>query len=267
MVDPVAVRKTVLRMLYEGKASHLGPSMSVVEMLIAIYGSLDLARVRARSPDRSRVIVSKGHCAAATYAVMAHFGLIDLDRLRTYCQDGSALAGHVSHAVERVEHSTGALGHGLSVACGCAIGLRSRGYEGSHVYALVGDGELQEGSVWEALMFARHHRLSRLIPLVDDNRISSITRTAEVIDMRPLRDRFEGFGFRVHEVDGHDVGAITRAIREVQAGSETSVILCETVKGRGVPFAEDEPIWHYRTLGEDDYRAALAHLEGMEGEA
>jgi transketolase len=124
MVDSSEVRKTVLSILYRGTASHLGPSMSVIEMLVAIYGSLDVEKILAKSMDRSRVIVSKGHCAAATYGVMAHFGLIDTPTLETYHQDGSLLAGHVSHGVEFVEHSTGALGHGLSVAAGCAYGMR-----------------------------------------------------------------------------------------------------------------------------------------------
>ncbi len=261
MISPTEVRKTILSILYQGKASHLGPSMSVVEMLIAIYSSLDLDAIRSKKPDRSRVIISKGHCAAATYSVMAHFGLIDFDVLKTYHQDGSFLAGHVSHAVECVEHSTGALGHGLSVACGCAIGLRNHGFNKSRVYSLVGDGEIQEGSIWEALMFAKHHNLSNLIILVDNNKISSITKTQDVIDMNPIKDRFAGFGFKVYEVNGHDVNAILRTIDRIKAGSETSVIICNTIKGRGVPFAENQPIWHYQTLKEKDYQLAIDALE------
>ena len=255
------VRKTILSILYKGKASHLGPSMSVVEMLIAIYSSSDLNQIRSKSLERSRAIISKGHCAAATYSVMAHFGLIDFSVLETYHQDGSDLAGHVSHAVEFVEHSTGALGHGLSVACGCAIGMRSRGFGQSFVYALVGDGEIQEGSIWEAIMFAKHHRLSHLITLVDNNQISSITRTSDVIDMTPLKNRFVGFGLKVYEVNGHDVNAILHAINQIKASSEVSVIICNTVKGYGVPFAENQPIWHYQSLTEKDYKAAVEFLD------
>lgn len=265
LVHPVDARKTVLSMLYRGQASHLGTSMSVIEMLIAIYSSVDLDKIRAKSPDRSRVIVSKGHSAAATYGVMAHFGLIGFDTIETYHRDDSLLSGHVSHAVQGVEHSTGALGHGLSVACGCAIGLRSRGFDDSYVFALVGDGEIQEGSIWEAVMFAKHHNLSNLITLVDDNKISSITTTADVIDMMPYRERFAGFGLRVYEVDGHDVGAIMEAIEQIKAGSEVGVIVCHTTKGYGVPFAENEPIWHYRTLTDELYREAMAHLDSGGG--
>jgi len=234
--------------------------MSVVDILVALYGAVDVEAIRQGRPDRSRIIVSKGHCAAAVYAVMHHYGLLSADALADYCREGSLLAGHVSHAVKGVEHSTGALGHGLPVACGCAIGLRSRGDEGSRVFCVMGDGELQEGSVWEALMFARHHRLRNLVPLVDNNRISSITATDRVIDLQPLENRFAGFGFEPYVVDGHDVEAIQEALESIERRGEPGVVICNTVKGRGVPFAENEPIWHYRSLGEEQFRAALAAL-------
>lgn len=261
-VSPDEVRKTVLGMLYRGAASHLGSCMSTIEMLVAMYGSVDIDRILRRAPDRSRVIVSKGHCAAAAYATMAHYGLIDTDAIAGYHQDGSLLTGHVSHGVRTAEHSTGALGHGMSVAVGCALGLRTRGHHDARVFVLMGDGEIQEGSVWEALMLARHLRLGNLIALVDNNGISSITRTDAVLDMKPLAERFAGFGLQVREVDGHDLPALHTAIGELSACGETGVIVCNTVKGKGVPFAEGQPIWHYRSLNEDLYRQALAHLEG-----
>jgi transketolase len=260
-VDPLDVRRTILDLLYRAKASHLGSSMSMVEMLVAAFGSVDVAKIRDRSPDRSRIIVSKGHAACATYATMHHYGLLDRALLETYHQNGSLLAGHVSHGVPRVEHSTGALGHGLPVACGCALGLRSRGYDDASVLCLLGDGEIQEGAVWEAWLFARHHRLTNLVSLIDNNGISSITRTERVIDMRPMRGRFEGLGFRVHDVDGHDVKAIRDAIADLRRSEVPGIVICNTIKGRGVPFAENDPIWHYRSLNDDTYRQAVEHLE------
>ena len=259
--DHVEVRRTILGMLYRGQASHLGTNMSAVEMLISMFGSVDLKRIKNKTQNRSRIIVSKGHCAAATYATMAHYGLLDFAELENYHKDGSLLAGHVSHAVERVEHSTGALGHGLSVAVGCALGLRSRGIYDAPVFSLVGDGEIQEGSIWEALMLAKHLNLHNLITMVDNNRISSITNTDAVIDMKPLENRFAGFGFKVHNVDGHDLNALGNAIDNLKAGSEIGVIICNTVKGRGVPFAEWEPIWHYRSLNDELYKQAIANLD------
>jgi transketolase len=261
-VSPEAVRRTILGMLHRAKASHLGCSMSVVEMLVAMYASVDLEKIRAHAPDRSRIIVSKGHCAAATYAVMMHCGIIEPERLCEYHTDGSMLAGHVSHGVSGVEHSTGALGHGLAVGAGCGLALRARGYTDANVLVLVGDGELQEGSIWESLMFIRHHRLSNVVLLVDNNAISSITHTHEVIDMRPLAARFEGFGFAVTETNGHDVAGIVTAIGKMRRSSVPGVIICNTVKGKGVAFAEHQPIWHYRTLSDDMYQEALAGLGG-----
>lgn len=265
-VNPQVVRRTILEMLHRAKASHLGCSMSVVEMLVAMYASVDVEKIRAHAPDRSRIIVSKGHCAAATYAVMMHYGIIEPERLREYHTEGSMLAGHVSHGVSGVEHSTGALGHGLAVAAGCGLALRARGYADASVLVLVGDGELQEGSVWESLMFIRHHRLSNVVLLVDNNAISSITHTHEVIDMRPLAARFEGFGCAVAETDGHNVAGIMGAIGMMRRSPTPGVVICNTVKGKGVAFAEHQPIWHYRTLSDDMYQEAISGL-GIDAEA
>lgn len=260
MNDPDLVRQRILKMLYEGGASHLGPAMSMVEMLLAVYGVCQLEKIRQGAADRDRVIVSKGHCASAVYAVMAEMGLIEKKILATYHQNGSMLAGHVSHGVPKVEHSTGALGHGLPVACGCAIGLRSRRFKDARVFVLLGDGELQEGANWEALMFANHHRLSNLVTLIDNNQISSITRTDDVINLQPLQRRFEGFGFDVHVTNGHDIFSIQKAIGEIKAADRPSVIVCNTIKGARIPFAENEPIWHYRTLNKETYEQALQSL-------
>jgi transketolase len=261
-VDPKEVRKTILSILHSGKAAHLGSSMSMVEMLIAAYSAVDVGKIKRREPDRDRVIVSKGHAAAATYSVMHHFGLLEADRLKGYYQDGSLYAGHVSHGVEHVEHSTGALGHGLSVGCGCALGLRARGNGDARVFVLLGDGEIQEGAVWEALMFAHHNRLANLVVMIDNNRISSITRTSEVLDMNPLAQRFAGFGLEVREVDGHSLPELNAAIASLREAGKPGAIICNTVKGRGVPFAEWQPIWHYRSLNDQTYGEALAAVEG-----
>ncbi len=263
-VDPVEVRRTVLEMLYRGGASHLGSNMSAIEMLIAMYSTVDCDLIRQVEPGRDRILVSKGHCAAATYAVMAHNGIIPKQLLDTYHKDGSVLAGHVSHAVNGVEHSTGALGHGLSVGVGCALGLRSRGLNDRRVLVLCGDGEIQEGSIWEALMLAVHLRLGNLTVLIDNNHISSITTTSDVIDMRPLRERFEGFGLATTELDGHSLPALISGIRSVQLDDRPGVLICNTIKGRDVPFAENEPIWHYRTLTDDLYAEATRHLDSLQ---
>jgi transketolase len=254
--DPNAIRLTVIEMLYRSKASHLGSNMSAVEMLVAMFANVDTQKIQMHAADRDRVVISKGHCAAATYATMGHFGIIPMELLRTYHSNGSLLAGHVSHAVPGVEHSTGALGHGINVAVGCAIGLRSRRARNALALTLVGDGEIQEGSVWEALMLAVHLKLGNFVVLVDNNKISSITNTERVIDMRPLASRFAGFGLGVREVDGHDVDAIQSAIRELTGCDRPAAVICNTVKGKGISFAEGQPIWHYRSLNDDLYAQA-----------
>jgi transketolase len=264
-IDARKVRKSVLTMLYLAKASHLGSNMSAIEMLIAIYSSVDCVKIRDQAPDRSRILISKGHCAAATYAMMAYFGIVPMSLLETYHLNGSKLTGHVSHAVHGVEHSTGALGHGINIAVGCALGLRSRGHSDRLVLTLVGDGEIQEGSIWEAMMYVVHMRLNNFITLVDNNRISSVTNTEKVIDMRPLVARFEGFGFNVYEVDGHDVSAISNAIEQIRVGDKPGVVICNTIKGRDVPFAEWQPMWHYKSLTDEQYAEAIAHLESLKG--
>ncbi len=263
VVDPNAVRQSVLTMLYRAKASHLGSNMSAIEMLIAMYSSVDCEKIRIQQSDRSRILISKGHCAAATYATLAHFRILPMHLLETYHLDGSKLTGHVSHMVEGVEHSTGALGHGINVALGCALGLRSRGHGNRLVLTLVGDGEIQEGSIWEAMMLAVHLKLKNFITLVDNNRISSITNTDKVINMHPLKARFEGFGLNVHEVNGHDVVAIMSAIEKIQNDNLPGVIICNTIKGYGVPFAENQPIWHYKSLTSEQYTEAINHLNRL----
>ncbi|MBM3514544.1 MAG: transketolase [Alphaproteobacteria bacterium] len=259
-VEPNAVRRTVLDMLYRSKASHLGTNMSEIEILIAIFGAVDCIKIRDHAPDRSRVIISKGHGAAATYATMAHYGIIPFALLDSYHSNGSKLAGHVSHGVPGVEHSTGALGHGLSVAVGAAIGLRSRGFSSVPVFAVCGDGEIQEGSIWEAVMLARHLNLSNLVMLLDNNRISSITDTDKVIDLRPIERRFAGFDVFSCTVDGHSTEAVSAAIQRSLASGKPGVIVCDTIKGKGVAFAEGQPIWHYRSLNDDLYRQAIDGL-------
>lgn len=260
-------RLQALEMLHRSRAGHLGTSMSIIEVLTAVYESIDVERIKSRDPARDRVIVSKGHGAAAAYAVLAQFGILEKSLADAYHSDGTLLSGHVSHMVPGVEHSTGALGHGLPVSVGIAVGLRTRGFSGSRVFVVLGDGELQEGSNWEALMLARHLSLSNLVVMLDNNRISSITRTSDVISMEPIAERFAGFGFCVYEVDGHDVDAIKTAIADIAQAGRPSVIVCNTVKGYGVPFAENDPIWHYRTLDDTTYRTAVEHLARIKNDA
>jgi transketolase len=250
------IRLKILKILQNANAGHLGSSMSIVEMLIAMYSVADIERIREHSKIRDRIIVSKGHAAAATYATMSQFGLMDEDILNTYHLLDSKLQGHVSHKVQFVEHSTGALGHGLSVGVGHAIYLRNQN-SNAKTMVLCGDGEIQEGSVWEALMLASTHNLNNLILLVDVNGISSITDTEKVIYTGELSERFKGFGLSVSCIDGHNVDGIIKELKGAEFRAKPTVLLCNTTKGKGVSFAENEAIWHYRTLNDDLYNAAV----------
>jgi transketolase len=255
------VRRRVISILWSAKASHLGTSLSVIDILVSIYSSIDLDAVRSGSPIRDRVIMSKGHGAAALYCVLEEYKLLSSEKVDSYHKAGSSLTGHVSHKVSGVEHSTGALGHGLSVAIGMAVALRNRGSD-SRVFCVVGDGEIQEGSVWEAIMLWKHLDLRNLILFVDDNKISSIDKTKKVIDMSPLDQRFRGFGINAVNVDGHNAKGIVEAIEESKNAASPTVLVCSTVKGKGVSFAEGQPIWHYKTLDDEHLKIALGDLDG-----
>ena len=256
----LSARGNILRIIHAAQASHLGSSMSVVEMIVAMYSVADISKIVAKAESRDRIIVSKGHAAAGTYSVMHEFDLMSEETLLTYHKLNSRLQGHVSHGVKHVEHSTGALGHGLSVGVGHAIYLKSKNLD-SRVMVLCGDGEIQEGSIWEALMLAATKKLNQLILLVDVNGISSIKGTEEIINTGNMKDRFMGFGLRVIEVDGHDAIAIQKAILTSSEGNEPLVILCKTTKGKGVSFAENQPIWHYRSLDDELFSEAMGKLK------
>jgi transketolase len=215
-------------------------------------------------PDRDRFVLSKGHGCAALYAVLAERGFFPLEWLDTFCQNGSRLPGHATHAyLPGVEVSTGSLGHGLSIACGIALAAKRDG-KTYRVFALLSDGECDEGSTWEAVLFASHHRLDNLIAIVDYNKIQSLGRVEEVINLEPFAEKWRSFGWAVREVDGHDVLEIEETLTQVpfEAG-RPSCVIAHTVKGKGVSFMEDKLLWHYRSPQGEEFEAALAELEAQ----
>ena len=253
------IRRKIVEILFSSQASHLGSNMSVVEILDSIYGYVDLDLIKLKSEDRDFVIVSKGHCAAAVYSTLNYYGLLSDEDINGYHSTKSLLQGHVSHGVESVEHSTGALGHGLSVAVGIAIGKKSKNI-GGNVYVILGDGEIQEGSIWEALMLASSLKLTNLKIFIDNNKISSITETEKVLSTGPIKNRFEGFGLNVFELDGHNRTEITNHLKLPHNNSKPNVFICNTVKGKGISFSENQAIWHYRTLNLEMKQRALGEL-------
>jgi transketolase len=254
-------RRLILNAINRSNAAHIGSCFSVVEILRAVYRSVDTQRIKTGRSDRDRVILSKGHAAAALYATLFQFGLMDKAELETYHRNDSLLGGHVSHFVPSIEHSTGALGHGLPVAVGMALGLRSKQFSG-RVFVILGDGEMHEGANWEALMMAGNLSLGNLCVIVDNNRLSQIGRTELCCSLEPLKAKLESFRFSVTELNGHQEDEIYSTIQKSAASANPVAIVCETIKGRGVSFMEDANVWHYKTPKNDEYRQAIQELGG-----
>lgn len=257
------IRRDVLRMTSAGKASHVGSNFSMVEILATLYGGvLRVDPKDATLASRDRFLLSKGHACAAVYSALARNGFFPVEWLDRFYRDGSPLWGHISHAgVPGVEASTGALGHGLPIACGMALAAKRDG-RGSRVYAILSDGECDEGSNWEAALFAGHFALDNLVAIVDYNKIQSFGRTAEVLDLDPLAAKWRAFRWDVREIDGHDLAAIDAAFGDDGwTPGRPRCIVAHTVKGKGVSFMEDQLLWHYRAPAGEELERALAEIE------
>lgn len=255
------VRHHVLRMTNRSKSSHVGSCFSVADILAVLYSNV--LRVDPRRPDwrdRDRFILSKGHGAAALYATLAECEFFPLELLDTFCQNGTSLAGHVVSAVAGVELSTGSLGHGLSVATGMALAAKRDGTS-QRVFAVLSDGECDEGSIWEAVLFAPQHKLDNLYVVVDYNKIQSLGRTSEVTELEPLADKWRAFRWHTVEVDGHDVDAMLAIFDTPPQPGKPTCVIAHTVKGKGVSFMEDTVLWHYRSPQGEELEAAIAELE------
>lgn len=246
------IRADALRMVSKANASHIGTCLSMADLLAVLYsGVLRVDPANPQIPERDRFILSKGHGAAIVYAVLAERGFFPREWLHNYCMDGSPLTGHISHKVAGVEVSTGSLGHGLPMGCGMALAGKRDGATW-RTFVLLSDGELDEGSNWEAILFAGHHRLDNLVAIVDYNKIQSFGTVKEVLDLEPLAAKWSAFNWVVQEIDGHDLRAIENAFGKVPfEPGRPSVIIAHTTKGKGVDYMENELAWHYRApMGE-----------------
>jgi transketolase len=262
------IRRHALHMTSTGGSSHIGSILSMADIVAVLYGRvLRVDPADPKWPARDRFILSKGHAGAGIYAALAERGFFPLEMLATHYQNGSHLSGHVSHkGIPGVELSTGSLGHGLSVGAGMAYGalLDARTHR---VYVLLSDGECDEGSNWEAILFASHHRLHNLCVVVDYNKIQSLRPVAETLGLEPFADKWRAFGWAVIDVDGHDHAQLADAFAlAARTTSQPTCILANTVKGKGIHFMEHSVLWHYRTARGDEFEAALDALEGPEDE-
>jgi transketolase len=243
------LRKLAVRALEGGERGHIGSSMSLIEIMRVLYD--DVLRYRPAEPgwrDRDRMILSKGHGCIALYVLLADKGFFPLDTLDTFCRRDSILGGHPEAGkVPGVEASTGALGHGLSIGLGMALGVRLQKRD-SRVIVVLGDGEIDEGSVWEAAMCAGKHRLSNLTAVIDYNKFQSAGPTREIQDLEPLVDKWRAFNFATVEVDGHDVEALRAVFRRLPLVQDRpTAVICHTVKGKGIAFAENDANWHHKS--------------------
>ncbi|MCC8166039.1 MAG: transketolase [Planctomycetes bacterium] len=254
------IRKRVLRMACASSAAHTAGNLSAADIIAVLF--VDVVGMNAEvmnDPDRHRMIFSKGHSSTVVYSALIQCGIIPESLGEQYCRDGSPLAGHVTHKLPGIEFSTGSLGHGLSIGCGLALGARL-GCSPSLTYVVMGDGECNEGSVWEAVQFAGHHRLDNLILVVDANGHQAYGRTAEVLVQENLAQRFESFGWDAQMVDGHDHTVLARAFQKSPYCRPRAVV-AKTVKGKGISFMEDDNIWHYRPPPVDRLNEMLAELD------
>lgn len=261
----LALRRTIVRMMGAGGRGHLGSAFSLVEIVRVLYDDvLRYAADNPRWPERDRCILSKGHGCLALYAMLAEKGFFPEAELWKFCRADGILGGHPEYQkVPGVEASTGSLGHGLAMGIGFALAARRQGST-RRVFVIMSDGESNEGSVWEAAMCTAKHQLEHLTVLIDYNKQQSYGSTAEVLDLEPFADKWRAFGFGVQEVDGHSVGALRDILARLPlAAGRPSAIICHTVKGKGVPFAEGNPEWHHRSkVSEADVQALLTALGG-----
>lgn len=259
-IPPDRIRRLVLERAYAARVGHIGSALSVVDIIAALYGGV--MRVDTpEDPERDRLVLSKGHAALALYAALTLRGWITEEELATYCADGSLVGVHPDHRLRGVDFSTGSLGHGLSMGAGAALAGRLRG-SASRVFVLISDAECNSGALWEAVMFAAHHRLGNLVALVDLNGQQALDYTAHVMDLSPMDARWRAFGWQAHEVDGHDVDALAAAMNGINTTTAApTVLLCRTTFGKGVSFMERQIKWHYWPMSPAEYEQALREVE------
>lgn len=259
------LRATCVQLAHDGREGHLNGALSSVDLLAALYsGWLRISPEDPTDEGRDRFIFSKGHACASLYAVLADAGFITRDMLRQYARDNTPLPSHPCiHALPILDCSSGSLGHGLGVATGRSYGLRLKN-SAARVVVLMGDGECNEGSTWEAAMFAAANKLDNLLAIVDYNRIQSVGRTDPLNGFASYEDKFRAFGWSVRTIDGHDYAQILEALDAFPAAQgKPTAIIARTTAGRGVSFMEDQVLWHYRVPSDADLERALAELDAQ----
>ncbi|AST57102.1 transketolase [Thermoanaerobacterium thermosaccharolyticum] len=264
-IKATQIRLDLINMIYESKSGHIGGSLSSADILTVLY--YNVMNVDPNNPnweERDRFILSKGHSVEAYYSVLADKGYFPKEELNTYCKFGTRLIGHPNNKIPGVEMNTGALGHGLSIAVGMALGAKMDN-KSFRVFTLMGDGELAEGSNWEAAMAASHYKLNNLIGIVDRNKLQISGNTEEVMSLEPLEDKWKSFGWDVLTTDGNDIEKLLDTFNAAiaSANDKPKLILAYTTKGKGVKFIENKANWHHRVPTEEEYKAAISELQEL----
>jgi len=259
------IRLLALELCYTKRASHIGGAFSAADLLAVLYGkTLNISPESASAPNRDRLYYSKGHACTALYAALALRGFFSREELlQKFTEDGTHFTSHVNHNLSGVELSTGSLGHALGVSCGSALASKRLGRFNT-IYTIVSDGELDEGSNWEAILFAAHHRLDNLICIVDYNKMQSFGDVADVMGLEPLVDKFRAFNWSVDVIDGHSVCSIHEILDRIKSEptGRPKCVIAHTVKGKGVSFMENKLEWHYRSPSKEEFLKARSELEG-----
>jgi transketolase len=251
------IRKHCLEMTNKSKASHIGSCLSIADILAVLYGKV--MNYKSDEPNwegRDRFILSKGHACAALYAVLAECGFFPIKELETFYGEG-ILMGHASHYVKGVDASTGSLGMGLSIGCGMALGIKQM------VYVLLGDGDCDEGMTWEAVMFAGHHKLSNLVAIIDSNRLQALGSPSGILNLEPLKCKWESFGWDTRIIGGHNLEEIEKILKYAKGNNEPTCIIARTIKGKGVSYMENRVEWHYKYPNDEELNKALEELKRM----
>jgi transketolase len=257
------IRMHSLEMVVRSRASHIGSALSMTDILAVLYFDLlNILPSDSKNENRDIFILSKGHACVSLYATLGLKGFFDLKDLETYGLNGSNFMNHISHKVSGVEFSTGSLGHGLPFATGVALGKKIKN-QSNKIFVVVGDGELDEGSNWEALLFASHHKLDNLSIVVDYNNLQSLSTVKETLNLEPLANKFEAFGCNVYSVDGHNHLELYDVFKKSinNSSDKPTVIIANTIKGKGVSYMENKVKWHYSTPNQDELMQALNEIE------
>lgn len=255
------IRRHGIEMTHLSGGSHIASVLSVADIIAVLYA--DILNFDCNEPEmdsRDRVILSKGHAGASIYAALAENGFFEIDELKTHYANGSRLSGHVSHKLPGIDFSTGSLGHGLSAGSGMALAAKKDG-KSHKVYVILGDGECDEGSVWEAALFANHFRLDNLVAIIDHNHMQSLDFCDNTIELTPFKEKWQAFGWNAIEINGHDHNELREALTKKFDNNKPTVIIANTVKGNGISFMENDILWHYRFPHDgDEYDNALKEL-------